>query len=253
MKQRAKQLKGRKQKLMINFIRINKYLSDSGICSRRNADDLILAGEIIVNGEKAKIGMKINPKIDKVLFKGNPVLNENSKIYIAIYKPAGIVSTAKSQANEINVLSLVKTNDRIYPVGRLDKDSEGLMILTNDGNLTKKLTHPSHEHEKEYLIYVEDETGVMTEGELKNKFETGLKINHKIMKVDKVFDVEISGKKIRFKILMHTGFNRQIRKMSAIIRLRVVRIIRTRLANLDLSNLNLKPGQHKEISLKKIL
>ena len=238
---------------MTKLIRLNKYLSDSGICSRRKADEHICCGDVYINNKKASVGEKINPNIDKVFFKSKIVENDQKKIYLALYKPVGIVSTLKSQKNEKNLLSLINVKERVYPIGRLDKDSEGLMILTNDGNLTKKLTHPKYEHQKEYQVFAEDESGKLSNDKLINKFEKGIKINHVNMKVDKVFDIEISGKRAKFKLIMHTGFNRQIRRMSAIINLRVTRIIRTRLSNLKLENLNLKPGQSREISIKDIL
>ena len=238
---------------MTNLIRLNKYISDSGVCSRRKADEHIYNGDVYINNRKASIGEKINPDIDKVFLNNKIVESDHEKIYLALYKPVGIVSTLKSQKDEKNLLSLINVKERVYPIGRLDKDSEGLIILTNDGDLTKKLTHPKYEHQKEYQIYAEDESGVITAEKLRDKFEKGLKINHINMKVDKVFDIEISGKRVRFKLIMHTGYNRQIRRMSAIINLRVTRIIRTRLANLKLESLGLKPGQSREVSIRDIL
>ena len=238
---------------MTKLIRLNKYLSDSGLCSRRKADEHISCGDVYLNNRKALVGEKINPEVDIVSFKDKLVKNHFNKIYLALYKPIGVVSTVKSQKGEKNLLSLVDIKERVYPIGRLDKDSEGLIILTNDGNLTKELTHPKYEHQKEYQIFAEDETGVLTERELTEIFERGVKVDHKNMKADKVFDVEISGKRVKFNLIMHTGFNRQIRRMSAIIKLRVTRIIRVRLANLKLSDLNLEPGKFKDISIRDIL
>ena len=238
---------------MTKKIRLNKFFSEAGICSRRSADEHISNGEVTINGAKASVGALVDPITDTILYKGKEVKRPEEKIYLALYKPVGYVSTTKSQNNEKNILSLIKSKERVYPIGRLDKDSEGLIILTNDGELTKKLTHPSFQHQKEYLVYGEDETDSLTVDKLKNKFERGMKIDGKIMKADRVFNIDISGRRIRFKIILHTGLKRQIRRMSAIIRVRITRIIRIRLANLTLDALGLKPGESKEILKTDIL
>lgn len=238
---------------MNNRIRLNKFLSTYGVCSRRKADEHILLGKVFVNDKKAKLGDFVDLKKDVIKYYGKIIKPNQEKIYFALYKPVGYVTTSKSQKNEKNILSLIKTSVRIYPVGRLDKESEGLLILTNDGELTKELTHPSFLNEKEYWIYAEDESKILSPKRLQNKFERGININNKFMKADKVYDIEKSGNRYRFKLVLHTGYNRQIRKMSAIMKLRICKIIRTRINKLNIEELKIKTGEYKKIKIKDII
>ena len=135
-------------------MRLNKFLSTSGICSRRKADELIINGEISVNDKIInELGFKIS-RDDIVKYKGNLLKLNNNLEYILINKPIGYTSTVKDRFAEKTVIDLIKNNNRIYPVGRLDKDSRGLLLLTNDGDLTYKLTHPSNNIEKTYIVKV---------------------------------------------------------------------------------------------------
>lgn len=238
---------------MIDKIRLNKHLANFGVCSRRKADEHISNREVSVNGEIATIGTVINPHTDIVKFRKKIIEDSPKKLYFAFNKPSGLVSTTISQGKEKNIFSIINIKERVHLVGRLDMDSEGLMILTNDGELTEKLSHPRFKHEKEYEVYGEDESGALTKETIKQKFEDGIKIDHQIMKADKVFDVEMSGRRVRLKIILHTGYNRQIRRMSGKLKIRVTRITRTRIAKLQLEKLDLKLGQIKEIALRDIV
>jgi len=132
-------------------LRLQKYLSESGICSRRAGELAIRNGEVIVNGAIAQIGQSIDPEVDKVEFSGKLVNRSEGLVYYAMNKPRGIETTC-AQRDGKSIIDIIDTPTRIFPIGRLDKDSSGLILLTNDGRLTHRLLHPSFEHEKEYLV-----------------------------------------------------------------------------------------------------
>ncbi|MEK9156492.1 MAG: pseudouridine synthase [Patescibacteria group bacterium] len=247
--------------------RLNKYLAESGCCSRRKADELISGGKVSVNGKVAVVGKKVDPNTDIITIDGREIRFRDNFIYYALYKPVGVVSTAYDPQGRPTVLDYVPKSPRVYPVGRLDYDSEGLIILTNDGELANRLTHPSFEHKKEYQVDVKIQmpapSGVEgssvknTEQRLKDikrGFEQGLNIDGKLMKADQVsdFDIQISGF-VTFKVTLHTGYNRQIRRMCAKMGLEVRRLVRTRIGKLKLSDLNLGPGKHKSIKREDLL
>lgn len=238
-------------------MRLNKFLSQSGLFSRRSADEAINNGDIFVNSNVAILGQQIDPAADKVCYQDKQVKIEKNKVYYALYKPKGVISTASDELNRQTVLDFVPKKPHVYPVGRLDEDSEGLIILTNDGELTQKLTHPGFEHEKEYEVQIKHQTSniKMINQEVKNikeRFEDGLLIDGKLMKADRVLSFqELSPHVFRlftFNVVLHTGYNRQIRKMCAKIGLEVLGLKRIRIGKLKLSNLKLKPGEYKETS-----
>jgi len=132
-------------------LRLQKYLSECGVCSRRHAEEAIRNGEVIVNGVPAQIGQSIDPEVDKVEFAGNLVNRSEALVYYAMNKPRGIETTC-AQKDGKSIIDIIDTPTRVFPIGRLDKDSSGLILLTNDGRLTHRLLHPSFEHEKEYLV-----------------------------------------------------------------------------------------------------
>lgn len=241
-------------------IRLNKYLSQAGICSRREADEHILAGEVKINGEVAALGNKVDSDKDKIELKGVPINTEKpALIYYALYKPKGIISAAKNE-QEKTVVDLVPSEPRVYPVGRLDKNSEGLMILTNDGELTNALTHPSYKHEKEYEVIVrimnqelrsKDTSEIATM--IKNRVVSGVTIDGKTMKADEARVSMIHNSKFVILMTIHTGYNRQIRKMCAKIGLEIQSLKRVRIGKLKQEMLGLKPSEYKEIGIKDIL
>ena len=239
-------------------IRINKYLSESGICSRRQADEHILAGKITINGQvNRELGVKIDPDKDEVSFDGKLIQKSDKMVYYAFYKPRGVVTTSDDEKGRKTVLDFFPSSPRVYPVGRLDQYSEGLVILTNDGDLTQKLTHPSFKHEKEYQV--EARTGKLkpTVGptQITKMFTNGLYIDSKRMYADlvEVIDENPDSKLITLKMVLHTGYNRQIRRMCDKVSLQVVKLVRTRIAKLRLDSLGLKAGEYKEINLESIL
>lgn len=132
-------------------LRLQKYLSECGVCSRRHAEEAIKNGEVIVNGVVAQIGQSIDPEKDKVEFSGKLVSRSEALVYYAMNKPRGIETTCAQKGGK-SIVDIIDVPTRIFPIGRLDKDSSGLILLTNDGRLTHRLLHPSFEHEKEYLV-----------------------------------------------------------------------------------------------------
>lgn len=239
---------------MTDLIRINKFLADSGVCSRRKADELIAMGKITINGEIAKTGEKINPVLDIVIFDGKKITQNLDKVYYALYKPRGVVSTVSDEMGRESVAELVPQSPPVHPIGRLDKNSEGLIILTNDGDLTNLLTHPKNEHQKEYKVRVRMINKDIVASEIKPKFESGIRIDGKLMKADNVTCEEIlNSNNLVLHIVLHTGYNRQIRKMCDRIGLDVLNLKRTKIAKLSLTDLNLKPGEYKVVTYGDIL
>lgn len=234
--------------------RINKFLSDRGICSRRSADEHILIGDVSVNGQIAKLGHIVDSENDIVLFKGKNISNEkvDDQIILAFYKPSGIISTFSSDEKP-NLDLYFKNFKGLKYAGRLDKESEGLMILSNDGDLINQISHPKFDHTKEYLIYAEDEKGDKDFNKISKKVIEGIKIDGKIMKILNIEDFQKSGKRLKFKVTLSTGYNRQIRRMFAKMNIRIHKIIRLRVANLSLTDLNLKPGKFVRINKNQIL
>jgi pseudouridine synthase len=215
------------------LMRLQKFLSKAGICSRRKGEEYIKAGLIRVNNTiVTELGTKLDPLNDRVEFKGEIVKPKNNLVYIAINKPKGYV-TSCSQPGEKIVLDLIDIPQRVYPIGRLDKDSTGLLILTNDGDLHHRLLHPSFDHEKEYDVTV---SKPITDGALKN-IADGMPMMGTKTRPARI--TRISSR--RFRIVLKEGKNRQIRRMvrkvgSHVIRLKRLRISKIRLKNLEEGN-----------------
>lgn len=218
--------------------RLNKYLASCGICSRREADRLILEGRVTVNGKKAETGMQVGEE-DKILVNEKPVHGKNEKVVLAFYKPVGVICTEKDKFADKKITDIVKFPVRVTYAGRLDKDSEGLMLLTNDGALIEAMMRGGRGHEKEYIVKVNKE---VTE-EFLNKMSRGiflpeLNITTKPCKTEKVG-------KFTFKIILTQGVNRQIRRMTKELGYHVNAIKRIRVVNILLADL--KPGQYRQI------
>jgi len=206
--------------------RINKYLSESGYCSRREADKLIEAGRVLVNGKKAEMGVKISPQ-DKVTVNGE-MLNrpKNKKVYLAFNKPKGIVCTTDTQVEKDNIIDFINYPKRIFPIGRLDKPSEGLIFLTNDGDIVNKILRAQNNHEKEYIVTVNKP---ITQAFL-HKMSNGVPILDTVTK--KCFVKQTH--KNQFRIILTQGLNRQIRRMCEYFDYRVTDLKRVRVMNVKL-------------------
>lgn len=216
------------------LIRIQKYISDIGIMSRRAAEKEIIAGSITVNGEKAKLGDKINPQIDAVMIKGRPVIQNNKKFYVLLNKPTGYITTLKDEFGRKTITELLKEFPcRIYPVGRLDAQSEGALICTNDGDFANKVIHPSYSHEKIYHVYVSGNVSqqqIIFLNELRQLDDDEIsKVEVRILKSTENHTV------VEFKL--NEGKNRQIRRMCEKAEMKIMQLKRISVGKVRLGNL----------------
>lgn len=212
---------------MAEGIRLNKYLSDIGVCSRRAADRLAQEGRITVNGTAAEPGMRVTPQ-DVMLVDGKPVRKEERKVYLALNKPRGIVCTAEKREKN-NIIDYLNYPLRVYPVGRLDKDSEGLILLTNDGAIVNGMMRARNRHEKEYQVKVDR----AFDREFIEQMARGVPI---LDTVTRPCRVKRTGSDT-FTIILTQGLNRQIRRMCEALGYRVVRLKRVRIMNIRLDGL----------------
>ncbi|QQR83768.1 rRNA pseudouridine synthase [Candidatus Peregrinibacteria bacterium] len=226
------------------LIRLNKYLADRGVCSRREADRLIEQGLVLVNGKRVgELGMKIDDESDQVTVDERVIQEQEKQIYIMLNKPLGYVASVKPTAAEPNVVvDLIPIEERIFPVGRLDKDTTGLLILTNDGTLTYLLTHPSQECEKEYEVTVD---GILTPGVVE-KLERGVKLWGEATKPTRV--ELLSPRKMR--IVLTEGKNRHIRRICQKVGTPVKQLRRVRIKQLWLGDLPV--GEWRFLSKKEV-
>ena len=229
----------------MDAIRIQKYLSSAGICSRRKAEAHIRAGRVRVNGRTVTVlGTKIDPQKDRIEVDGRPVGAPAQMLYIALNKPKGYVTSCDHPGQDL-VVDLVDLPDRIYPVGRLDKDSVGLLLLTNDGRLHHRLSHPSFDHEKEYEVSVKHpiDDGVLAH------LSRGVMLKGVPTRPARV--ERLSGH--RFRIVLKEGRNRQIRRMVRKMGHEVIRLKRIRVANIRLGRLPTGAWRHLTPAEKKTL
>ena len=210
-------------------IRINKYLSEAGVCSRREADRLIAEGRVTVEGLKAETGMKVTPE-SRILVDGKLVKKPSAPVLIAVYKPPGVVTTsAEDEPN--NIVTYVGWPERIYPIGRLDKDSEGLILMTNQGDLAESIAHARGRHEKEYLVTVDR----AIDRAFVEKMSSGVRILNTTTRPCTVEKVS----RFRFRIILTQGLNRQIRRMCEALGYRVTELVRVRVMNISLNGLEI--------------
>ena len=223
--------------------RINKYLSEVGFCSRRAADILIEEGKVTINGEITEIGSKVEEG-DQVEVEGKKIIKsiKQKKIYLAFNKPIGIVCTTDRRVEPDNVIDFIKYPERIFPIGRLDKPSEGLIFLTNDGDIVNKILRARNNHEKEYIVSVNR----LINSDFIKSMSNGVKILDTITK--KCF-VEQLGPKT-FKIILTQGLNRQIRRMCESLGYSVRSLKRVRIMNIKL---DVSPGKYRQFTQKELL
>ena len=210
-------------------IRINKYIADAGICSRRNADKLIAEGKVFVNDVVAESGMKVTKK-DKIVVDGKAIKGADSKVYLLFNKPVGIVCTADKKEKK-NIIDYINYQTRIMYAGRLDKDSEGLMLMTNDGDLIDALMRAKNAHEKEYIVTVNSPIDKNFIYEMRN----GVYLEELDVTTRKCKATIIDGR--TFRITLTEGHNRQIRRMCEALGKEVVSLKRVRIVNLLLGEL----------------
>lgn len=224
------------------LIRLQKWLSEAGVCSRRQGENLIRAGRVAVNGSVVvEMGTKVDPAIDVVAVDNQVVRIQSEKIYVALHKPAGYVTSCHHPGEKL-VIDLVSLPERLIPVGRLDKDSTGLLLLTNDGPLHHFLSHPSFDHEKEYEVTVDRpiEDGALA------YMARGMPLKGVMTRPAKVKRLSAD----TFRIILKEGRNRQIRRMVRKVGHRVVTLKRTRIAHILLADL--KEGRWRRLTASEI-
>jgi pseudouridine synthase len=225
-------------------MRIQKFLSEQGVASRRKAEEFILSGQVTVNGKKAKLGDKMDPEKDIVKVYGKIIPAGGEKIYIALNKPKGYVVSKRDPQGRKTIFSLLpeELRTKVWNVGRLDYDTEGLLIMTNDGELTQELSHPKYEHEKEYEVTLNE----MPDDSQLESLRSGVKIA-----TGKTYPAKLKVRGDRINITIHEGKKRQIRRMFTAVGLTVVTLKRIRINNLRLPAI--ASGAYKLVTRKEIL
>ena len=225
----------------VTGIRLNKYISDTGICSRREADSLIEEGRVKVNGKVADMGLRVT-EADFISVGGKPLKAKPAPVYLVYNKPVGIICTTDPEVPE-NIVSAVNyKKGRIFPIGRLDKPSEGLILLTNDGDIVNKILRAGNAHDKEYIVSVDKPF----DAEFVRRMSGGIPILGTVTKPCKVRQLSATS----FNIILHQGLNRQIRRMTEYLGFNVTRLKRVRIMNLGLDGL--KVGQWRLMNQKEL-
>lgn len=224
-------------------ISLNKFISDTGICSRRQADEMIRAGRVTLNGEVARPGNRV-AKGDTVLLDGKPLKEKEKAVYLAFNKPRGIICTTDDKAED-NIIRYINYPQRIFPIGRLDVASEGLILLTNDGDVVNKILRASNNHEKEYIVSVDRAVSA----DFIRQMSNGVPILDTVTKKCEVEKLKANV----FKIILTQGLNRQIRRMCEYLGYEVKKLKRVRIMNIKLGRLKagewreLRPGEIQEL------
>ncbi len=230
-----------------NKVRLQKYLSECGVASRRKAEDLIMAGKVKVNGKPASIGDKIDPKNDTVVVAGKKVKKTKKNTYIMLHKPRGFITTLSDEMGRKCVAQLVEdVGTRVYPVGRLDRDSEGLLLLTDDGEFANALTHPTRHVPKTYRVTVRP---TITEEQI-TALTTGIEIDGRMTMPSEVRVLEKKEGRVVLEIIIYEGRNRQIRKMCDSLGLEVARLKRTQIGSVKLGML--KQGDWRNLTEEEV-
>jgi len=225
-------------------MRLNRFLAQAGLSSRRGADVIIASGRVAVNGETVtRLGTDVDPARDAVTLDGRPVALPPSFTYVLVNKPAGIVVTMSDPQGRPTVASLVSdVGARVVPVGRLDADTEGLLLMTDDGWLAHRVAHPSFELDKVYRV---EAAGVLSESERK-RLETGVDLDGRLTAPASVVVLSRAGNATVAEITLHEGRKRQVRRMFEVVGHRVIRLVRTRLGPLTLGGL--EPGSRRPLT-----
>jgi 23S rRNA pseudouridine2605 synthase len=226
--------------------RLQKVLARAGFGSRRACEELIAAGRVTVDGVPAELGVRVDPRHARIAVDSVPVVTDTSLVHYVLNKPPGVVTTASDPQGRPTVIELVPRTPRVFSVGRLDARSEGLLILTNDGDLAQLLTHPSHGVDKEYLVEVE---GVPAPGVLR-RLRDGVELDDGPTAPARVQLVQRHGRGAAVRITIHEGRNRQVRRMFDVIGHPVLRLVRTRIG--PLSDATLVPGAWRHLSASEV-
>ena len=232
---------------MSEKIRLQKFLAECAVASRRGAEELIAAGKVKVNGKVAVLGTKIDPKHDKIMVSGKRIVNKEQKMYIMLHKPRGFVTTMNDEQERKCVADLVAdAGVRLHPVGRLDRNSEGLLFMTNDGEFTNFLTHPSRHVSKVYRVTVRE---AVKEEQL-DKMRTGIMIDGRMTLPCDADVIQKEEGRTVLRMVLYEGRNREIRKMCESLGLTVIRLKRTEIAGIKLGML--PQGRGRELNEKDV-
>lgn len=229
--------------------RLQKYMAGCGVASRRKCEELILAGKVKVNGIVIdELGCKVDQAKDIVEYNGSVITKEERKVYIMLNKPEDVITSVKDEKGRKTVIDIVKTEERIFPIGRLDYDSSGLIILTNDGELYNKIIHPRVELDKKYVAVVKGEVSL----DDKEQFENGIDIGGYITAPAKLKMLDYSHRRdiSTIEVCIHEGKNRQIRKMCAALGHDVVSLKRVSVGHIRLGQL--KKGEYRELNAEEM-
>ena len=220
--------------------RIQKILSARGVASRRKAEEMILAGRVTCNGEPAALGQTADPAVDVILVDGRPLPEPESFVYLMLHKPRGFVTTLSDEKGRKNAAQLVADcGTRVYPVGRLDMDSEGLLLFTNDGEFANSLMHPKHEVDKTYRVWVKSFTPEALE-----RVKRPVELDGYTIRVPQVRLIQAQEDRALLDITIHEGRNRQVRRMCALAGMTVTRLKRIREGSVVLGDLPLGKWRH---------
>jgi 23S rRNA pseudouridine2605 synthase len=227
--------------------RLQKYLANCGVASRRKCEELIISGKVKVNGVIVnEVGIKVDPLKDMIEYDGKEIKKKEDKVYIMLNKPEGYISSVKDEKGRDTILDIVKVNERIYPIGRLDYDSSGLLLLTNDGEIYNKIIHPRVEIIKRYVAVVK---GEITDKD-KMKFEIGIDIGGYITAPAELKVISYDKGVSTIEIGIHEGKNRQIRKMCAAIHHDVLSLKRISIGEIKLGSL--KRGEYRKLNKEEL-
>lgn len=225
-----------------NDVRLQKYMAECGVASRRKSEELIEMGKVKVNGHIAHIGDKINPKKDIVTVKGKKINKEEKLYYLMLNKPRGYVTTVSDELGRKTVMDLIDIKARVYPVGRLDKDSEGLLLLTNDGSFANALTHPKHNYAKVYRVTVRPSVN----DEILDRLRNGIEIDGRKTAPCDVSIITQEEGRVVLEFILREGRNRQIRKMCEAVELQVARLKRISIGPVKLGML--QTGKYRQLT-----
>jgi 23S rRNA pseudouridine2605 synthase len=226
--------------------RLQKYMAKCGVASRRKSEEIISQGRVSVNGETVNQIVMIDEEIDNVKVDGQIITLEGKKVYLILNKPVGVITSVKDQFGRKTVIEILNVKERVYPVGRLDYDTSGLLLLTNDGDVAYKMTHPSHEIEKVYSARIK---GIPTMEEIE-RFKSGLEIEDYITAPSDIKILSQYGNSSLVQITIHEGRNRQVRKMCNAINHPVLELTRIMMGEIELGNL--KSGEWRALTEEEV-